>query len=160
MAQKYEVTNLTRGPKGFHEVGKATPTIIARGATETLVVEGDIERLLHRMADKTPPQVELVDLGPVEDKKAPAPAAKPVSPAPKPAPRPAPTPPAEGEYAPSMDFEALDEEQLRGFLKTAEVNFHPATGKPKLVAKALEADRAAWDEAQKAKGGTGTGEAI
>lgn len=158
MAQRYEVTNLTRGPKGFHEVGKAEPTIIGRGATETLVVEGDIERILHAMADKNPPQVELNDLGPAEGKKASAPPAKPAATDPK---KPAETPPAPppgpdanakpGEYQPSMDFENLEDDQLRGFLKAAEVNVHPATGRPKLIAKALETDRKQWDEAQKPK---------
>lgn len=159
MAQKYDVTNLTRGPRGFHEVGKSEPTVIARGQTLPLVVEGDIEKLLHRMADKTPPQVEIVDRGPADEAKAPAPTKKTVAAAAPPAPA-ANEPPKPGEYAPTLEFDKMDADQLRAYLTVEQVNFHPATGQPKLLAKALEHDRAQWDEAQKKKPAAGSGEAI
>lgn len=185
MARKYEITNLRSGPFGFHEVGKSKPTMLARGQTEVLTLDGGIEQLALRMAEKK--EIELADLGAAEGKKAPAPAAAP-KPTPKPTPAPAGGEPTatlaerqaaydkalaespetvardfpdgrpEAGYEPSLDFEALDEDALRAFLKTAEVQFHPATGKTKLVAKALEADRAAWDEQQAAaKKASGSG---
>lgn len=182
MARRYEVTNLALGPRGFVEVGKSRPTILARGQTEVLEVAGDTEKLLLRMRDKKPPQVEATDLGAVKAEAPAAASAAAPAPAPRPAENPVPTGRREGEsledaqarfdalpdeqkardfpdgrpvaqYEPSMDFDALEDEQLRAFLKDAEVNFHPATGHKKLVEKALEADRAQWDEAQKAKPG-------
>lgn len=189
MARKYEITNLRSGPFGFHEVGKAKPTMLGRGQTEVLTLEGGIEKLALSMAEKR--EIELADLGPVEPldhdgdgrKGGTAPAAPAPGGTTEPAPKPEPTlaerqaaydkavadgsetlatdfPDGRPEagYEPSLDFETLDEDALRAFLKTAEVQFHPATGKPKLVAKALEADRAAWDEqkaAAKKAGGSG-----
>lgn len=226
MARKYEVTNLAKGPRGFHTVDRGE-VIIGRHETEVITVEGGVEKLLLAMVESR--EVEANDLGAAgatdHDKdgkkggaKAPLPApgddaaaklkaerdradaaearandleaekgrlegqvealraevsrltteatGAPAAPA-----APGETEPGTGgtdgaagpaadaatienaapaEYAPSLDFESLDEEQLRGFLKAAEVTFHPQTGKPKLVEKALAADRAQWDEAQAA----------
>lgn len=167
MARKLEVTNQTQGPKGFPEVGSAKPTIIPRGETAVLVVNGGTADLIMRAQEQFGERFTVVDHGEVEDDREGGAHWSTVQGKPEALTgkdgadaadksAPAADGPKEGEYAPSLDFEALDEDQLRAYLKSKEVAFHPATGKPKLVAKALEADRAEWDEAQaEGKGSTG-----
>lgn len=247
MARKYEVTNLSRGPRGFHTIDRGE-VVIPRHASEVITVSGNTEEMLLAMGRKG--EVEVSDLGAVDaldhdgdgKKGGAAPALKPavetvtlgadtkgvqealaeakkavetetaradkaeaelaalkepkrytvgpllaallddagienfadlqpvleaieealqpvegVSDASSGGTDGADGPAAEtvenagpAEYAPSMDFAKLNDDQLRAFLKAAEVTVHPQTKTPKLVEKALAADRAQWDEAQKA----------
>lgn len=55
------------------------------------------------------------------------------------------------EYAPSQNFDKLEDAALRAFLDAEPaVEYHKLTGHAKLVDKALAKDRAAWDAAQAA----------
>lgn len=67
MGRRVSVTNLALGPRGWPEIGKAQPTILKRGQTETLEVPDNIFQTLQRMASGDKPEIELEDLGEVED---------------------------------------------------------------------------------------------
>lgn len=60
MGEHYEVTNTSRGPRGFHEVDKTRPTLVAVGETKVLHLEegevANLERMIkagHAEATKT-----------------------------------------------------------------------------------------------------------
>lgn len=158
MPTRYEVTNLDIRPLGFPEAGKAKETVIPRGATKVLTVESSIGNLLEQMAKprgEKRPQIELSNLGDVAaldhdgDKKIGGGRAA----TPKPAPGTTPTPPAAENGG--LDFDKLEDDQLRAYLAGNDVQFHPNTGRTKLLAKAKEFEANAAKEAAAAakKGG-------
>lgn len=144
MGTRFEITNISQGPKGFPEIGKSRETVIARGDTKVLTVAPSIADLIRRMAKPKEGQrradLEISDLGPVDaldhdgdDRKGGT--RQPTTPAPAPAPAPAGTG--------GLDFDSLQDDQLRSYLASLDVKFHPNTGREKLLAKAKEAEKAA-----------------
>lgn len=151
MATRYEITNISTRPLGFPEVGKSKTTEVGRGETAVLTVHASIGRLIEKMGDKPigggRAQLEVSNLGEVADldhdgdgrmgggrKKT----VETSAPAPKPAAPPPPAPkPADGAND-GLDFDSLEDDQLRAYLAGNEVKFHPNTGRVKLLEKAKE----------------------
>lgn len=66
MGRRLEVTNISKSPLGYIELGKRKPTMVIPGASEVLDLDDDTAALIQRMADGDAPKVEVVDQGEVE----------------------------------------------------------------------------------------------
>lgn len=67
MGRRVSVTNLALGPRGWPQLGTSEQTILKRGETQTLQVADNIFELLQRLSAGDKPEVELEDLGEIED---------------------------------------------------------------------------------------------
>lgn len=66
MGRRLEITNISKSPLGYNELGKAKPTMIQPFETEVLDLDDATANLIEAMANSDAPRVEMVDKGEIE----------------------------------------------------------------------------------------------
>lgn len=66
MGRRLEITNISKSPLGYNELGKSKPTMIQPFETEVLDLDDATANLIEAMANSDAPKVEMVDKGQIE----------------------------------------------------------------------------------------------